>query len=145
MGASPHWRARIGRAVAVCATTMAMAVVGLFGSASAASTPRPQAQPGASSEFAAMAEPCPEGYLCVWEGPAGQGSRVDFYYCQFVNVHDYGLTGVGSYINNQTTGTVSTFQGPPAPGEPWVNQYTSTAFDFSDSSHGYRTYGIQVC
>ncbi|MDR7303770.1 hypothetical protein [Haloactinomyces albus] len=32
-----------------------------------------------------------------------------------------------------------------APGEPWVDQYTSTAFDFSDSSHGYRTYGIQVC
>ena len=94
-----------------------------------------------------MAEACQEGWLCVWDGANGQGKRVDFYQCTFEDVRQHGLARVGSYVNNQYDGTVSTFKGPEAsdPNGPWIDQYTSTAFEISDNDRGHLTYGVQVC
>lgn len=95
----------------------------------------------------AMAAACEEGRICVWDEAAGHGNRVDLYQCNLEDVRAHGLTRVGSYVNNQTDGTVAAFQGPNAsdPEGPWQDQYTSTAFEISDNDKGVLTYGIQVC
>lgn len=120
------------------ATLMASGV--LTGTASAA--PERSADEG----MQAMVEACEEGYLCVWDRADGQGNRHDFYECSGVlDVRQFGLERVGSFINNQTDGTVASFHGPDEQGGPWHHQYDSTAFEFWDNDRGLTTYGVDPC
>ncbi|GAA2788911.1 peptidase inhibitor family I36 protein [Saccharopolyspora taberi] len=123
----------------VFAVSAAGVLAAMFSGAVASAQPQDPVQ--------AMAEACDEGKLCVWEGANGQGKRVDFYVCQWEEVQRHGLSRVGSFVNNQTDGTVAAFHGPdPAnPTGPWIEQYRSTAFEIRDDDRGLGTYGIQVC
>lgn len=129
------------RVLVVAATGVLAAAAALTGTAAATEVaPTPD-------RVRAMAAACAEGTLCVWDQAYGQGHRVDLYYCGFEDVTHHGLSRVGSYVNNQTEGTVATFHGPdPAnPGGPWVQQYSSTAFEIRGTDRGFATYGIRVC
>ncbi|WP_460961320.1 peptidase inhibitor family I36 protein [Parasphingorhabdus pacifica] len=130
-------RLRPARTLAVASGAL-LAMGTIFAGVGSAST-----QDGPST----MAEPCQEGWVCVWDQSNGQGNRVDFYQCALEDVRAHGLDRVGSYINNQYDGTVTTFSGPDSsdPSGPWSEQYTSTAFDMSSHDRGHLTYGVQVC
>ncbi len=130
-------RSRLGRVLATSAGGALVAGALMTGTAAAESTAPDPAQ--------AMAEACPAGHLCVWGEPLGQGVQHNFYTCGEVDVRDFGLDRVGSFVNNQTDGTVATFRGPPEQGQPWFEQYTSTAFEIRDNDQGFLTYGIRVC
>lgn len=120
--------------------TALVASMGFAGAASAS----PGNGDAEARQPSTMAQPCPEGWLCVWDEANGQGNRKDFYTCEFVDLRGQGPARVGSFINNQTDGTVATFYGL-TPDGLWYEQYTSSAFDFRDNDGGSHTYGIRVC
>lgn len=128
----------------VIATTAATLIT-TTGFASASAPELPHARVLTTPEE--RAEPCLDGWLCIWDETAGHGTRVDFYECVLEDVRDYGLSRVSSFVNNQYDGTVSTFQGPDEsnPDGPWYEQYTSTAFEIREDTTDFLTYGVQVC
>lgn len=97
----------------------ALIMTAAFTGTASAAQPRPTQDP-----IQAMAEACHEGWLCVWDEGGGHGNRHDFYECLPEDVRAHGLARVGSYVNNQTDGTVATFKGPDAanPNGPWFDQ-----------------------
>lgn len=76
---------------------------------------------------------CPHLYFCAYSGNYYTGTKIEMYYCEF-----YGMpfSGTGSWVNNQTSGTVARFYNqyysqiqktPPAPssglGQDWTPVY----------------------
>ncbi|RRO18869.1 hypothetical protein EIL87_04975 [Saccharopolyspora rhizosphaerae] len=88
----------------------------------------------------AMDRACQDGYLCVWSEPGGRGERVDLYVCGPTDLP----WAVGSWYNNQFTGTVASFWGPDANGQ-LVEQYSSEAPELSHDNRGFETTQINPC
>ncbi|WP_405064509.1 peptidase inhibitor family I36 protein [Kribbella sp. NBC_01505] len=59
------------------------------------------------NEFAPNAY-CAYGHLCLYRGPSYTGTKVDLYACNS-RYSLPGWTGRGSFINNQTAGTIADF------------------------------------
>ena len=135
-------RSRIFAVAAGSMLTLATAFAGT-------STAQTEEQVDVQEALHAMAAACQDGYLCIWEGPYGQGKRVDLFYCnQTVHLKDYGLERVGSFVNNQYDGTVAYFYGPKDPMDgdsPIVQQYTSTAFEIRDNDQNKYTTHVEAC
>ncbi|MHA6798740.1 peptidase inhibitor family I36 protein [Bounagaea algeriensis] len=132
------------RAVAATTGATALAMGAVFAGQAAAQ----ENQDG----LEAMDAACNEGYLCIWDGPNGSGDRMDLYVCDYVNVREGAegqapIRGVGSFVNNQTDGTVTGFHGPlpEDPEGPPQHQYDSTAFDIRGDTTDLNTYEVQVC
>lgn len=76
--------------------------------------PTPKADSKALSPAAVRG--CDDGWFCMWHAPGWGGGWPDgpdpdlkFYYCTKTAIS--GWVGYGSYINNQTPGTIATFYG----------------------------------
>ncbi|MGW2770674.1 peptidase inhibitor family I36 protein [Streptomyces sp. NPDC001275] len=68
---------------------------------------------------------CSYGYLCLYDGTDYSGLMRSLYYCDFVNLGNYGQNDkLGSFINNQTSGTYARFYNWE---EKWVLKFGSTA------------------
>lgn len=134
---------RAHRTVGAVAAGGAIALVSVLGGATTSSAVEASGSGATGNDsIHPMAKSCPEGKLCVWDKAHGQGHRADFYTCKWEDVTRHGLTRVGSFVNNQTDGTVATFYGFDS---KWVKQYTSKAFELRGNDQGHKTYGIQVC
>lgn len=134
---------RANRAVGAVAAGGVLALASVLGGAASSSAAEGSSSGAAGQDsIQPMAKACSEGKLCVWDKPNGQGHRVDLYTCKWEDVTRHGLARVGSFVNNQTDGTVATFYGYDG---KWVKQYTSKAFELLDNDQGHKTYGIQVC
>ena len=140
-------RARGFRPVrAVVATTGSAAL--MFGVVFAGSSAAAENQ----DDYEAMQRACGEGSLCIWDGPNGDGARMDLYRCEIVDVHKpYAgqdpIAGVGSFVNNQTDGTTASFSGPlpEDPEGPPQHQYDSTAFDIRGDTTDLNTFIVETC
>lgn len=128
---------KAARAAAVAAGGVLLTATAI---GSAAATPAEE-----NSTFQAMREACGDGYLCVFEGPAGTGAMHKYYQC--TAGPENAPWKVGSWINNQYSGTVAEFWGtdPANPEGPWIRQYTSTAPEFDDDTRGFDTYAVDPC
>lgn len=130
-------RSKVAQAAAVAAGCLLLTGTAV-GSASGASV---QEDP----TFQAMREACGDGYACVFSGPSGTGEMHKYFTCTDGPVA--APWKIGSWINNQYSGTVAEFWGPdPAsPDGPWILQYTSTAPEFDDDTRGFDTRAVDAC
>jgi len=55
---------------------------------------------------AATVHGCPYLYFCAYSGANYTGTKIQMYFCQF---YDMPFSGDGSWVNNQTPGTVARF------------------------------------
>lgn len=68
---------------------------------------------------------CYYEYLCLFDYPNFSGTLWQMYYCDFINLGDYGLNDrLESYDNYQTTGTTARFYNWQ---NSWVQKFSSTA------------------
>lgn len=137
---SPRRFARFSRFLGLSAGAALVASGAVMGTATAADDlyPEPEHHEPGMTVDRPLADPCQVGEICIWDGPNGQGNRIDYSLCtdQFYDVTDDGLERVGSFINNQTDGTVAEFYYLDENGQ-WQVAYESTAFEFRDNDQGH--------
>ncbi|WP_050514098.1 MULTISPECIES: hypothetical protein [Streptomyces] len=81
-------------ALLIAATFAAASVLGLTGAATAAQ---------ADHSRAPVKPACPYGHLCIW----ANGNAYDYHACGYFPLPN--LAGNGTWVNNQTPGTVARF------------------------------------
>ena len=87
--------------------------------------PVPGEQRARSLSGAAALANCSYEYLCLFDYPNFSGTLRQLYYCDFINLGDYGINDrLESYDNNQTSGTVARFYNWE---NRWVHKFSSTA------------------
>ncbi|WP_431040517.1 hypothetical protein ACQUSR_00520 [Streptomyces sp. P1-3] len=90
---------------------------------------------------------CGHGYLCLFSGVLGTGSRLDLFRCGFVNIGwDYGWSDkLRSLVDRQTSGTRSSFFNWNGAAWEWLGDVTAPYQYQNVPTPLWYTDGIKVC
>jgi hypothetical protein len=86
------------------ATTMTGPANAATGRASSPSAVAAQANYGHAGAYSGTYRGCPYYYFCAYSGEVYAGTKIEMYYCQYYYVP---FNTTGSFVNNQTPGTVA--------------------------------------